>query len=45
MKTNDVIRRNERKFSRSRILVKVILVIVLVLIIMLQYDHIIGLLK
>jgi len=45
METNEVIKRNEKKFRRSRVLVKVILVILLILIVILQYDHIIGILK
>jgi ABC-type lipoprotein release transport system permease subunit len=45
METNEVIKRNEKKFSRSRVLVKLILLILLVLIAILQYDHIINVLK
>jgi hypothetical protein len=45
METNEVIKRNENKFRRSRVLVKVILVILLFLVIILQYDHIISILK
>lgn len=45
METNEVIRTNEKKFRRSRMLVKVILGILFLLIVILQYDHIICLLK
>ncbi|NSL87614.1 hypothetical protein [Chitinophaga solisilvae] len=45
MDTNEVIKRNESKFRRSRTLVKIILALLLVLIIILQYDHIIRILK
>ncbi len=45
METNEVIKRNEIKFRRSRILVKVILVILVLLMLILQYDHIISILK
>lgn len=45
METNDVLKNNEQKFLRSRLLVKVTLGILLLLMIILQYDHIIALLK
>ncbi|SEW40593.1 hypothetical protein [Chitinophaga arvensicola] len=45
METNDVLHRHERKFRRSRMLVKVSLAILLLLILLLQYDHIVNWLK
>ena len=45
METNDVLKNNEQKFFRSRLLVKVSLGMLIVLMVILQYDHIVNLLK
>ncbi|HVI43950.1 MAG TPA: hypothetical protein VM802_03755 [Chitinophaga sp.] len=43
METNELLKHHERKFGRTRLLVKVLLVVLLLLIIGLQYDHILQL--
>ncbi|MFB6456794.1 hypothetical protein ACE38W_16095 [Chitinophaga sp. Hz27] len=43
--TNDVLRRNERKFNRSRRMIKLSLLLVLLLMVGLQYHHLLELLR
>jgi hypothetical protein len=40
METNEVLKKNERQFRRSRILVKILLVLLLILVIIMQYHNI-----
>ncbi|WP_167019689.1 hypothetical protein [Chitinophaga sp. Cy-1792] len=43
--TNDVLKRNERKFNRSRRMVKLTLALILLLMAGLQYHHLIEILQ
>lgn len=40
METNEVLKKHERQFRRSRILVKILLVLILILGIIMQYHNI-----
>nr|WP_295865674.1 hypothetical protein [uncultured Chitinophaga sp.] len=43
--TIEVLKENERKFNRSRRMLKAVLLLLLSLIVLLQFDHITSLLK
>jgi hypothetical protein len=43
METNEVLKKHERQFRRSRILIKLLLVLLLILVIILQYQNIAAL--
>ncbi|SKA45519.1 hypothetical protein SAMN04488128_10726 [Chitinophaga eiseniae] len=43
--TIEVLKENERKFNRSRRMLKAVLLLLLSLIVLLQFNHIVALLK
>ncbi|NML38810.1 hypothetical protein HHL17_16505 [Chitinophaga sp. G-6-1-13] len=43
--TNEVLKGNERKFNLSRRMLKAVLLLLILLIVILQFDHIMALLK